>query len=141
VARGRKLHRAQYVISRESRVPGSSIAIRVYHSKLGPFQAEASFLFLAARYDSGSKERGPLARRIRGAVMLALLPFLVSPNSLGVIELVIFLASSIILTIPIFATRGGTQVVWTGIIGFLLTVEVAVMVLLVVLVSRGDIWQ
>jgi hypothetical protein len=73
--------------------------------------------------------------------MLALLPFLVSPNSLGVIELVIFLASSIILTIPIFATRGGTQVVWTGIIGFLLTVEVAVMVLLVVLVSRGDIWQ
>ena len=73
--------------------------------------------------------------------MLAYLPFLISANSLGVICLIIFLGSSIIFTIPVFATRGGTQLAWTGVAGFLLTVEIAVMVLLVVLVSRGDIWQ
>ena len=39
------------------------------------------------------------------------------------------------------SARGGTQVAWTGVAGFLLTVELAVMVTLVVLVSRGDIWQ
>ncbi len=65
--------------------------------------------------------------------MLAYLPFLVSANSLGVICLIIFLGSSIILTIPVFATRGAAQVVWTGVIGFALTVEIAVMILLVVL--------
>lgn len=73
--------------------------------------------------------------------MLAYLPFLVSPNSLGVICLIIFLGSSMILTIPVFATRGATQVIWTGVVGFALTVEIAVMVLLVVLTSRGDIFQ
>ena len=73
--------------------------------------------------------------------MLAYLPFLISANSLGVIFLIIFLSSTIIFTIPVFATRGMAQLAWTGVVGFLLTVEVAVMVLLVVLVSRGDIWQ
>ena len=73
--------------------------------------------------------------------MLAYLPFLISPNTLGVVCLVIFLASSMILTIPVFATRGGTQALWTGVVGFVLTVELAVMVLLVVLTSRGDILQ
>jgi len=73
--------------------------------------------------------------------MLAYLPFLISANTLGVVCLVIFLASSMILTIPVFATRGGTQVAWTGVVGFLLTVELAVMVLLVVFTSRGDIFQ
>jgi hypothetical protein len=73
--------------------------------------------------------------------LLAYLPFLISANSLGVICLLIFLGSAVILTIPVFATRGGTQAVWTGVIGFLLTVEAAVMVTLVVLVSQGEIWQ
>ena len=73
--------------------------------------------------------------------MLAYLPFLISANSLGVIFLIIFLSSTILFTIPVFATRGGTQAAWTGVVGFALTVELAVMVLLVVLVSRGDIWQ
>ncbi len=73
--------------------------------------------------------------------MLAYLPFLISANSLGVICLTIFLGSALILTIPVFATRGSTQLIWTGVVGFALTVEIAVMVLLVVLVSRGDIWQ
>jgi hypothetical protein len=73
--------------------------------------------------------------------MLAYLPFLMSANSLGVICLIIFLGSALIFTIPVFATRGSTQLIWTGVVGFALTVEVAVMILLVVLVSRGDIWQ
>lgn len=73
--------------------------------------------------------------------MLAYLPFLISANSLGVICLLIFLGSAVVLTIPVFATRGGTQAVWTGVVGFLLTVEAAVMVTLVVLVSQGEIWQ
>jgi hypothetical protein len=73
--------------------------------------------------------------------MLAYLPFLISANSLGVICLIIFLASAVIFTIPVFATRGGTQAIWTGIVGFLLTVEAAIMVVLVVLVSQGEIWQ
>ena len=72
--------------------------------------------------------------------MLAYLPFLISANSLGIICLIIFLGSSLVLTIPVFATRGGTQIAWAGVIGFLLTVEAAVMVVLVVLTSRGDIW-
>jgi hypothetical protein len=73
--------------------------------------------------------------------MLAYLPFLISANSLGVINMIIFLGSAIVLTIPVFATRGSAQLIWTGVVGFLLTLELAVMVLLVVLVSRGDIWQ
>ncbi len=73
--------------------------------------------------------------------MLAYLPFLVSANSLGVICLIIFLGSSIILTIPVFATRGASQAIWTGVVGFALTVEAAVMVALVVLTSKGDIFQ
>jgi len=73
--------------------------------------------------------------------MLAYLPFLISANSLGVICMIIFLASTLIFTIPVFATRGGTQLAWTGVVGFLLTVELVVMVVLVVLTSRGDIFQ
>ena len=73
--------------------------------------------------------------------MLAYLPFLVSANSLGVICLVVFLCSSLILTIPVFATRGGTQLAWTGVVGFLLTAELVVMIVLVVLTSQGEILQ
>lgn len=73
--------------------------------------------------------------------MLAYLPFLISANSLGVICLIIFLASLIVFTIPVFATRGNTQAAWAGIVSIFLLVELAVMVLLVVLVSQGEIWQ
>jgi hypothetical protein len=73
--------------------------------------------------------------------MLANLPFLISANSLGVIGLIIFLASTVILTIPVFATRGRAQAVWFAVVGFLLTVEAAVLVTLVVLVSQGRIWS
>jgi hypothetical protein len=73
--------------------------------------------------------------------MLDYLPFLISANSLGVISLIIFLASSLILTIPVFATRGGTQIVWFGVVGFLLTVEAVILITLVVLTSQGEIFQ
>ncbi len=73
--------------------------------------------------------------------MLAYLPFLISASTLGVVCLVIFLASTMIFTIPVFATRGSTQLAWTGVVGFLLTVELVIMVVLVVLTSRGDIFQ
>lgn len=73
--------------------------------------------------------------------MLDYLPFLISANSLGVISLIIVLASSLILTIPVFATRGGTQIAWFGVTGFLLTVEAVVLITLVVLTSQGEIFQ
>lgn len=73
--------------------------------------------------------------------MLDYLPFLISANSLGVISLIIFLASALILMIPVFATRGGTQIVWFGVVGFLLTVEAVILVTLVVLTSQGEIFQ
>lgn len=73
--------------------------------------------------------------------MLPELPFLISANSLGVIFLLVFLGSSIILTIPGFATRGGTQVAWLSVAGFLLLVEAIVLVTLVVLTSNGTIWN
>ncbi len=73
--------------------------------------------------------------------MFSYLPFLISANSFGIIAVLIFAGSSLILSIPIFASRGGAQLAWAGIIGFLLTVEAAVLVTLVVLVSNGTIWQ
>lgn len=73
--------------------------------------------------------------------MLDYLPFLISANSLGVVALLIFLASAVILTIPVFATRGGSQIAWFGVVGFLLTVEAAILITLVVLTSQGEIFQ
>jgi hypothetical protein len=73
--------------------------------------------------------------------MLPYLPFLISANSLGVIFLIVFLASTVILTIPGFATRGGTQVAWLSVAGVLLVVEAAVLITLVVLTSQGEIFQ
>lgn len=71
--------------------------------------------------------------------MLELIPFLYSPIALGVIFLLVFVTSVIILTIPVFATRGRTQVMWLLTVGFLLTVEGVVLVVLAVLNSQGKI--
>jgi hypothetical protein len=71
--------------------------------------------------------------------MLSYLPFLMSPNDAGIICLVIFIASSVILGIPVFASRGSTQAVWAGVIGFVLTVELAAMITIVALMSNGTI--
>ncbi|MCC6388250.1 MAG: hypothetical protein U0547_12240 [Dehalococcoidia bacterium] len=71
--------------------------------------------------------------------MLAILPFLMSANDAGVICLVIFLASNIIFGIPVLSTRGTTQLMWAGIVGFVLFVEVVAMITFVALISNGTI--
>jgi len=73
--------------------------------------------------------------------MLSYLPFLISANSLGVILFIVFLASTIIFTIPGLASRGAAQVAWLSVAGVLLVVEAAVFVTLVVLTSQGEIFQ
>lgn len=69
------------------------------------------------------------------------LPFLISPLSFGIIALLIWIASAGILTIPVFSTRGGTQLAWAGAIGLLLLIEAAGLIALVVLVHNGTLWQ
>jgi hypothetical protein len=73
--------------------------------------------------------------------MAASLPFLISALSLGVINLLIFLASVVILTIPVFATRGRTQAIWAAVIGTILLVEAIILVTLVVLTGQGRIFN
>lgn len=68
------------------------------------------------------------------------LPFLISTNSLGIIAFLVFIGSAMIFTIPMFATRGGAQVAWTGVAGVLLLIEAAGLITLVVLVHNGTIW-
>ncbi len=71
--------------------------------------------------------------------MLEFLPFMMSTLAFGVMSLVIFLGLSIVVSIPIFATRGRTQAVWFGVISiFMLAVGVALLVL-TILHGRGDI--
>lgn len=69
--------------------------------------------------------------------MIAVVPFLMSALAFGVVSLIIFLAANIILTIPIFATRGKTQAVWLGVVSVLMAGIAATLVLLTVLVSQG----
>jgi hypothetical protein len=67
--------------------------------------------------------------------------FLIDGLSFGVIALIVFLASTIVITIPVFATRGNTQIVWFLTAGFLLTVEAGVLITLGILVNEGEIFQ
>ena len=71
--------------------------------------------------------------------MIEALPLLYSPIALGVIFVLIWATSSVIFTIPAFATRGATQLLWLGAAGFVLTVEGAALVTLAVLNSQGKI--
>lgn len=73
--------------------------------------------------------------------MTASLPFLISAMSLGVINLLIFLASALIITIPVFATRGRTQAIWAAVSGTILLVEAVILVTLVVLTGQGKIFS
>jgi hypothetical protein len=73
--------------------------------------------------------------------MLSYLPFLISTNSFGVIAFIIFLGSSLIFMIPVFATRGMTQFVWLAAVGFILTLEAAGLLTLGILVNNGTIWS
>ncbi len=72
--------------------------------------------------------------------MIDSLPALYSPTALGVIFVLIWAATSVVVTIPAFATRGTPQLVWFGAAGFILTVEAAVLVTLAVLNSQGKIF-
>lgn len=73
--------------------------------------------------------------------MTPFLPFLMSAMSLGVINLLIFLASAVIIMIPVFATRGRTQAIWAAVSGGILLIEAAVLVTLVVLTGQGKIFS
>jgi hypothetical protein len=70
--------------------------------------------------------------------MLETLPILLSANDMGVIGLCIFLASALIFSIPVFATRGKTQLMWFAVVSFALIVELALIVTAVVLISTGN---
>jgi hypothetical protein len=74
-------------------------------------------------------------------MLAVVLPFLVSANTLGVVLMLAFLASSVIFMIPAMATRGGTQIAWLSFGGFLLFVELALFITLVALTSQGKIFQ
>ena len=54
--------------------------------------------------------------------------------------MLVWAATSVIVTIPAFATRGTPQLVWLGAAGFILTVEAAVLVTLAVLNSQGKVF-
>ena len=72
--------------------------------------------------------------------MIDALLALYSPTALGVIFVLVWLTTSVIVTIPAFATRGTTQIVWFGAAGFVLTVLAAVLITLAVLNSQGKIF-
>ena len=72
--------------------------------------------------------------------MLDVLLALYSPTALGVIFVLVWLTTSVIVTIPAFATRGTTQIVWFGAAGFVLTVLAGVLIALAVLNSQGKIF-
>ncbi|MFQ5380918.1 MAG: hypothetical protein ACE5EF_04750 [Dehalococcoidia bacterium] len=67
------------------------------------------------------------------------LPLLMSALTLGTIVGIVLFASTVILTIPVLATRGTAQLLWLGGVGLVLTVEAAVLITLVVLQSNGTI--
>ncbi len=70
---------------------------------------------------------------------MPIIPFLMSANDAGLISALIFISSSIILGIPVFANRGMAQLAWLGAVGFVLTVELVLMVIFVVLISTDSI--
>ena len=71
--------------------------------------------------------------------MPAILPFLMSANDAGVISLIIFLTSAVILTIPVFANRGKSQLMWLGVVSVVLLIEAALLITWVALISNGTL--
>ncbi len=65
--------------------------------------------------------------------------FLLDALTWGVIAMMIFFTSTVIFTIPVFATRGATQLKWFFAVGFLLTLELALLVAVGVLISTGNL--
>ena len=73
--------------------------------------------------------------------MPELVPFLVTNLALGVNLFLVLAVSAIILTIPIFATRGKAQVMWLGAVGFVLTAEFAGLIVIGILNHQGKLWN
>ena len=73
--------------------------------------------------------------------MVELFPFLITNLAMGVIMFIVLATSAIVFPIPVFATRGRAQVLWLGVVGFLLTAEFAVLVTLGILNSQGNLWN
>lgn len=67
------------------------------------------------------------------------LPFLMSANDAGVIGALIFITSSVVLGIPVFANRGMAQLAWGGVASLVLLIELGLIIAWVVLISTGDI--
>ncbi|HET7738358.1 MAG TPA: hypothetical protein VFK32_07280 [Tepidiformaceae bacterium] len=65
--------------------------------------------------------------------------FLIGTLSWGIIGALILVASTIILTIPVFATRGMTQLVWFLVVGGILTLELAGLVTVGILIETGNL--
>jgi len=73
--------------------------------------------------------------------MVEHLPVLVSALSMGVMALLAFLVSAIILSVPVLASRGTAQVVWAIVVGTILLAEAAGLITLVVLVDQGVLFD
>ena len=67
--------------------------------------------------------------------------FLYSPIALGIIFVLIWTTSLIIVTIPTFATRGKAQVIRLSLAGLFLFVEAVLLITLAVLNSQEKIFQ
>ncbi|MDZ7729367.1 MAG: hypothetical protein U5Q44_14910 [Dehalococcoidia bacterium] len=67
------------------------------------------------------------------------MPFLISALAFGVISALIFVTATIVLTIPVFATRGRTQAVWAGITGLILLAIGVVLIVLTIMVGQGEL--
>ena len=72
--------------------------------------------------------------------MIDALHALYSPTALGVIFVLVWATTAIIVTIPAFATRGTPQLAWLGAAGFVLTVEAGALIALAVLNSQGKVF-
>lgn len=73
--------------------------------------------------------------------MLEAIPFLLDAKAFGVIALMIMMASTMILMVPVFASRGSNQIWWLLGVGFLLTVEAGVLITIGILIDQGEILQ
>ncbi len=73
--------------------------------------------------------------------MLAYIPFLIGPLAYGVVAFITFMASVVVFTIPVFATRGRTQAMWLAVVLLVLFVEAVVLLTLGILVDQGKIWS
>ncbi len=73
--------------------------------------------------------------------MVEHLPVLVTTLSMGVMALLAFLVSAIVLSVPVLASRGTAQIIWAIVVGTILLAEAAGLITLVVLVDQGVLFN